>query len=129
MDKKINERYESLKKSVNGAIKLLCNKVKDIKIEVRELKAEKANDKKNPCKACKCTKAYENMEITVKRIEGKLEDVIKKESTFGSDIERLREFQREPSEKIKVIVNKISVLEDNETELKDMLDKKNEKIF
>ena len=32
MDKNIDERYESLKKSVNGAVKLLCNKIEDIKI-------------------------------------------------------------------------------------------------
>ena len=98
MEKNKDERYESLKKSVNDAVKLLCNKIQDIKNEVRELKAEKAEDKKNPCKACKCTKANENVKNTVKRIEGKLEDVMK-EATYGNDIERLREVQREIQKK------------------------------
>ena len=38
MDTNLEDKYENLKKSVNNAIKLLCNKREDIKVEVRELK-------------------------------------------------------------------------------------------
>ena len=41
MDKELENKYESLKKSMNNAIKLLCNKIEDIKVEVRELKGVK----------------------------------------------------------------------------------------
>ena len=48
MGKNIDERYEILKKSVNGAMKILSNKIEDIKSEFKELKAQKLNDIKNP---------------------------------------------------------------------------------
>ena len=149
MDKNIDERYESLKKSVNGAVKLLCNKIEDIKTEVRELKTEKVNDKINPCKICKCTKSNENMKNTVEKIERKLEEVMKESvsrsiqnlelkvsemeekvevvaksndvETVVSEIKRLSVCQKENSEELKVIENKLSALEDEHKSLRMFL--------
>ena len=68
------------------------------------------------------------MKKTVEKIEGKLQELLKA-TTYDSDIKRLKEFQREISEKIRAIESKISVLEHDQTALMDVLNKKNEEIF
>ena len=71
MDKNIEQdKYESLKKSLNNAIKLLCNKIQDIKKEVKELKEDKVKHSMNTSKLCSCTKTNEDMKNKFEKLNG-----------------------------------------------------------
>ena len=85
MDKELENKYESLKKSMNNAIKLLCNKREDIKVEVRELKKEKVKNEKTTCKQCICSKTNENMKNRVDIIEEKVKEIIEHSSATSMD--------------------------------------------
>ena len=76
MDKEMENKYESLKKSMNNAIKLLCNKIEDIKVEVRELKGVKPKNYLTTCKKCSCSKTNESIKNRVEIIEDKLKDIM-----------------------------------------------------
>ena len=76
MENNVDERYESLKKSVNNAMKLFCNKIENFKLEIKELKAENAKNAKTTCKLCDCAETNKNMKNTVERIEEKIEAII-----------------------------------------------------
>ena len=50
------DRYENLKRSVNSASKLLCNKIQDKKVEVKELKEDEARNRKEKTEQWECKK-------------------------------------------------------------------------
>ena len=75
---------------MNSAVKVLCNKIQDIKVEVRELNSEKLEEKKNPCKSCNCTKLNDHAKNAVKTIEDKIG--VMKEAPYDSEIVRIKEF-------------------------------------
>ena len=78
MEKNIEkDRYESLQKSVNNAIKLLCTKIQDLKVEVKELRGDKDTHVKNHSDLCSCIKSNEYMRNKMDRIEEKMEKIIK----------------------------------------------------
>ena len=64
MENNKDERYENLKKSVNNAVKILCNKSQDLKSEMKELKKGKVNDKKNPCDCQEKFEEFRDLEET-----------------------------------------------------------------
>ena len=64
MNSNLEERYESLKKSVNHALKMFCNKIEEMKLEVKDLKT-KVNSDKDYHKECSCKKReYKYKEIS-----------------------------------------------------------------
>ena len=74
MDKNIDVRYGNLKKSVNNAMKLLCNKIEEMKKELKELKAEKVQNEKDTCKSCNCEMgSVDKLKERVSKIEERLE--------------------------------------------------------
>ena len=68
MNLSTEERYESLWKSVNEAIKKLCGKIGDISAEVKDLR-EKLKSDKLDCKDCICVKSTGNLKKKIKNIE------------------------------------------------------------
>ena len=91
-DKTIEQKYESLKKSVNNAIKLLCDKIENMKSEIKDLREEKFKNQKASiaCK-CKCEKKIsylkgnaETLSTSMNSLElrlNKLEDITPEENT------------------------------------------------
>ena len=84
MNSNLEERYESLKKSVNHALKMFCNKIEEMKIEVKDLKT-KVNSDKDYHKECSCKKESTNIKKSVKMIEDNITKCIEK------DISKLKE--------------------------------------
>ena len=134
MDKSVDIKYESLKKSVNNAIKLLCNKIEDMKKEVKELKAEQVENNKDACKSCDCNKTTENIRNRVERIEVKMEEMIKENKQtssesnikenivenitnvkrIDSEIKELKKTQTKNVENIRLISENIAALEQSQ---------------
>ena len=131
MDTNVDERYENLRKSVNNAIKLFCNKIENLKSEVKELKTEKAKNEKTSYELCNCAETNKDMKNTVEILEEKMEAIItgsnqtrldneikdniarnkNKVEKIESEIEELNNKQKENYEKILVISDNIVSLQ------------------
>ena len=88
MNTNLEERYESLKRSVNSALKMFCNKIEEMKLEVKDLKT-KVNSEKVYCIECKCKNESRNIKKTVKSIEDNLTKLVEKDDlkSIDSDIQ------------------------------------------
>ena len=73
----LEERYENLRKSVNQAIKKLCNSIGDISKEVKELKSEILKFDEKECKNCTGIKIAKEVELKVELIEKRMTEISK----------------------------------------------------
>ena len=73
----LEERYENLRKSVNQAIKKLCNKIEDISKEVKEFKTGITKDDEEKCKQCACIKITKDIDFKVEPKEERMSEMSK----------------------------------------------------
>ena len=111
MNSNLEERYESLKKSVNHALKMFCNKIEEMKLEVKDLKS-KMKSEKDCCTECNCKKENQNLKEKVDRIENNFSSCFEKEGlkSIENDIQNIKEQQSENIREIRNLDEKINSL-------------------
>ena len=110
----MEERYENLRKSVNAAIKKLCNKIEEIQTEVKEWKAEGLKNTKQKCTNCACIKMTKTIENKVEDLQDKLSKIETNEEAatkkYDAEIDSILKEQRNNFSKITSLDQQIESL-------------------
>ena len=88
---------------------MLCNKIQDIKKEVKELKEDKVKHSMNTPKFCSCIKTNEDMKNKVEKIEDKIEEILIKSNPTTCDTD-LKGTNDGNNDTVKLIESEISDL-------------------
>ena len=117
----MEERYENLRKSVNTAIKKLCNKIEEIQSEVKDWKADELKNRKQKCSTCVCIKLTKTIENKIGNLQDRLSKIekIDEEGTknYDAEIDNIKEEQRNNLSKITNLDQRINSLNDEQSKL------------